>query len=1044
MGIPDNGRVPDQALRLLAGMDLRIWCRDLGERFGCRFEGDGKMIKHTPVKLAAFLLCSATVLLSAAPLAADEVIAEFPPDTDGGPAARAEWTIVATYPIPEGASGLAYDGTYLYCGIYGVNGGNVYRIDPNTGDYTLLFTGPQEDAYGLTYDGTYLWTTDHPGSSSVPAVAMQLDWDGTVLAQIDLPAHYMSGIAHDGGDFWVARYYPDPGHLYKVDTAGTVLDDFSAPDNQPWDLSLGQDATLWMADYWGDTLYQIDPKSGAVLYSHPSEGVDPAGVVWDGQFLWYCDNGEGGYDYLYKVDLAGGGTPQINVPITSHDFGPVAIGDSASWSITAQNTGTADLTITALAFDPAADLSSPVVFPVIIPPQESELLAVVYAPDDFAPLDATATVFSNDPIHPEVEVTLTGHGVYPDPTIDVPEDAHDYGPTRAGARTRWFMEVRNHGDDTLTISDIIIDEAHFSLDDTVSFPIHLSTLSSVDFGVWFNPDSAVSFAGTAAIYSNDPYQNPANVSLSGMGVEMQYPMGDELWSYLIDTDEYDNSPKAIAPIPDIDGDGVADVIVCSEDYYIRCFNGNADGTGDVLWEHEIYAGSVYLQNALQITEDVDGDGYADVVVGSAWGGRLIRTLSGKTGAEIWTHDTHEYGDGGWVYQVDCSFDYNGDGVVDVLASTGDDAGDIGPKRVYCLDGLTGDSIWETPLGGPGFAVIGVEDFTGDGQADAVAGASNQDETQGRAFGIDGADGSIEWTFLVSGTSVWALQQIDDITADGVLDVIIGDFSWDVGYVYGLDATNGVQEYLGSGYGPIIALESLEDVNGDGHPDVVPAHYGTTVRVVDGQTGSPIWSRSVVDKPSVVAASADLNDDGINDLIVGTLFTNNYAYFLDGADGTVLDSINYGTPVDAIGAIPDIVGDLSWEMVVGGRNGLVTCFSGGVGADCNNNGVPDWQDIADCAGDPACSDCNNNGLPDECDIADGTSLDSNGNGVPDECDCPGDLDGNWAIDLSDLAQLLSHYGTVSGASYADGDIDFDGDVDLADLAALLSVYGTTCP
>ena len=59
-------------------------------------------------------------------------------------------------------------------------------------------------------------------------------------------------------------------------------------------------------------------------------------------------------------------------------------------------------------------------------------------------------------------------------------------------------------------------------------------------------------------------------------------------------------------------------------------------------------------------------------------------------------------------------------------------------------------------------------------------------------------------------------------------------------------------------------------------------------------------------------------------------------------------------------------------------------------------------------------------------------------------CYGDLDGDNDIDLADLAQLLSNYGTPSGAVYEDGDLDADGDVDLADLAGLLSVYGTTCP
>ncbi len=43
-----------------------------------------------------------------------------------------QWTIVASYPLPEGASGLAWDGENLYCGIYGANGGQIYKIDPET------------------------------------------------------------------------------------------------------------------------------------------------------------------------------------------------------------------------------------------------------------------------------------------------------------------------------------------------------------------------------------------------------------------------------------------------------------------------------------------------------------------------------------------------------------------------------------------------------------------------------------------------------------------------------------------------------------------------------------------------------------------------------------------------------------------------------------------------------------------------------------------------------------------------------------------------
>ena len=65
-----------------------------------------------------------------------------------------------------------------------------------------------------------------------------------------------------------------------------------------------------------------------------------------------------------------------------------------------------------------------------------------------------------------------------------------------------------------------------------------------------------------------------------------------------------------------------------------------------------------------------------------------------------------------------------------------------------------------------------------------------------------------------------------------------------------------------------------------------------------------------------------------------------------------------------------------------------------GVDCNGNGVPDDEDIAqgtsqDCNDndipDECEDDCNDNGLADECDIAEGTSQDINGNGIPDECE-----------------------------------------------------------
>lgn len=58
-------------------------------------------------------------------------------------------------------------------------------------------------------------------------------------------------------------------------------------------------------------------------------------------------------------------------------------------------------------------------------------------------------------------------------------------------------------------------------------------------------------------------------------------------------------------------------------------------------------------------------------------------------------------------------------------------------------------------------------------------------------------------------------------------------------------------------------------------------------------------------------------------------------------------------------------------------------------------------------------------------------------------CLGDLNGDQAVNLTDLATLLANFGVGSGATPAMGDIDGDGDIDLTDLATLLARFGTSC-
>lgn len=58
-------------------------------------------------------------------------------------------------------------------------------------------------------------------------------------------------------------------------------------------------------------------------------------------------------------------------------------------------------------------------------------------------------------------------------------------------------------------------------------------------------------------------------------------------------------------------------------------------------------------------------------------------------------------------------------------------------------------------------------------------------------------------------------------------------------------------------------------------------------------------------------------------------------------------------------------------------------------------------------------------------------------------CPEDINGDGQRNLTDLAFILTNFGTPTGATRAMGDVDGDQDVDLADLAFLLTVFGTPC-
>ncbi|HWJ54847.1 MAG TPA: VCBS repeat-containing protein, partial [Vicinamibacterales bacterium] len=139
--------------------------------------------------------------------------------------------------------------------------------------------------------------------------------------------------------------------------------------------------------------------------------------------------------------------------------------------------------------------------------------------------------------------------------------------------------------------------------------------------------------------------------------------------------------------------------------------------------------------------DVNGDGLADVIVGSGSGGPpFVLALDGGSGAVLRSFIPYIGSFLGGVYVA--AADVTGDGIADIVTG----AGPGGAPHVQVFDGRTGAAI-AGPLGSffaytPAFAGgvrVAAGDLNGDGRADIVTGAGPGGGPHVRVF--DGATGA---------------------------------------------------------------------------------------------------------------------------------------------------------------------------------------------------------------------------------------------------------------------------------------------------------------
>jgi len=839
-------------------------------------------------------------------------------------------TIIATYDISDHASGLAYDGSYIWYGRYGTFGEWIYKFDPALGqvvDSLNLGASNVDDAYGLTWDGQYLWVCTHVGDD----FTLQFDTNGTIISSFQNPSDYMSGLAWNGQDLYMGDYFNPDGAILKVTTTGQVLESWTAPDNQPWDLAWdGQN--LWMADYYGNTVYEIDPVTHNVLYSFASPMANPAGVVWDGQYLWLCDEGQGyNIDHLYKIDPFGGGTPEVSLSFTSYDFGFVAIGLDMYATLGISNVGDADLTVTDLPIDQflgGFSIEPSVTLPFTVVQGTTEQIDIHFTPFNFVPYTGTLHVMSDDPVNPDVSVNLEGFGIYAIQKVAVSTNSINFGSVWVGAGdglTGRPFEIYNQGAVPLQLYSLTFDNPAFYA--TGFEPGALASMDTLRVTVYFEPEAATSYNGTMSLETNDPDVSTVDVALSGQGTAANFNQGEMIWQYEVTEPATFMGFNAITYIEDTNGDGVADVLAANDNYLTYCLNGQAAGSGDVFhtfdtgWD-PMRTGPVEYERGLTAAPDLNNDGVADYVIGTGGGSRSVFAVSGSDGAQIWSFDTHNYGgEGGWIYEVTCEFDWNQDSIWDVLAAVGGPQGSSDPKSVFLLDGTNGNVIWRAALGQTVYSVRMLGNTNYDLLPEVVCGTSPGGSTYFVKM-LNGFDGHELWSTQVDNV-VFSLNRIEDLDNDGIYEVVAAAAS---GGVYALSGINGNIIWHVPSTGINYYLEVTGDLNGNGYDDVLVTSVSGTFYAYDGLTGATIWALPLNGNVLSLSSTPDFTGDGIKDACCGTL---GYTFFaVSGADGGIVFSHQMSHAVDAVHWLPDVDGNGGCELLAGTRDGIVSCFSAG--------------------------------------------------------------------------------------------------------------------
>lgn len=112
---------------------------------------------------------------------------------------------------------------------------------------------------------------------------------GDTLAVFPAPGATPTGLAYAGGSLWVADW--EGGALYEVDpSTGAVRREVRAPSPHPEGLA-SDGELLYVADIETHRIYAFDPDRDLVVRSFETPESSPRGLAYGGGSLWLVDDG---------------------------------------------------------------------------------------------------------------------------------------------------------------------------------------------------------------------------------------------------------------------------------------------------------------------------------------------------------------------------------------------------------------------------------------------------------------------------------------------------------------------------------------------------------------------------------------------------------------------------------------------------------------------------------------------------------------------------------------------------------------------------------